>query len=82
MPHEVSLRSVDGTLGVALPDDVLDRNRLEDGDRLHLIETSQGLLLVPYDDDFSDAMAVYEEGASRYGEALRTLADRAEALHE
>ena len=82
MPHEVSLRSVDGTIGVALPDDVLARNRIEEGDRLHLIETSQGLLLIPYDDDFSDAMAAYEEGTDRYEEALRALADRTAARHE
>jgi len=81
MPHEVSLRSVDGTIGVALPDDVLDRNRIEEGDRLHLIETSQGLLLLPYD-DFSDAMAAYEEETDRYEEALRALADRTAARHE
>jgi bifunctional DNA-binding transcriptional regulator/antitoxin component of YhaV-PrlF toxin-antitoxin module len=74
MPHEVTLRSVDGTLRLDLPEDVAERRRYRDGDRVHLIETSQGLLVVPYDDDFADAMAVYEEGAETYADALQTLA--------
>jgi hypothetical protein len=42
---------------------------------VHLIETSQGVLLVPYDADFDDAMQIYEDGVSTYKDALCTLAD-------
>jgi len=76
MPHETTLHIVDGDVRMTLPEDVVDHMRLRDGERVHLIETSQGVLLVPYDDDFADAMQIYEEGVSTYEEALQSLTDR------
>ena len=81
MPYEVTLRKTDGTLCLDLPDDVIDHCRYKDGDRVHLIEMSQGLLIVPYDDDFADAMTVYEDGIDAYEDALRTLADQEARTH-
>jgi bifunctional DNA-binding transcriptional regulator/antitoxin component of YhaV-PrlF toxin-antitoxin module len=75
MPHEITLNIVNGDLRLTLPEDVVNHMRLEDGQRVHLIETSQGVLLVPYDADFDDAMQIYEDGVSTYRDALCTLAD-------
>lgn len=79
MPHETTLHIANGDLRMTLPEDVVDHMRLQDGQRVHLIETSQGVLLVPYDADFADAMQIYEEGVSTYEDALCGLADRRSA---
>ncbi len=47
---------------------------MAEGDRVHLVETDQGILITPFDPDFADAMAAYEEGAKKYRNALRELA--------
>jgi hypothetical protein len=53
---------------------MLERYRMAEGDRVHLIETEHGILITPFDPDFADAMAAYGEGAKRYRNALRELA--------
>ena len=41
---------------------MLDRFHLEAGDEVSVIETSDGLLITPFDPEFAAAMAVYERG--------------------
>jgi antitoxin MazE len=38
------------------------------------VETEHGILITPFDPDFADAMAAYEESAKKYRNALRELA--------
>lgn len=74
MTKETTIRRIGNSSGLTIPKDVLERQRLAEGDRVHLIETEQGLLITPFDPDFDEAMAVYEEGAKTYRNALRELA--------
>lgn len=53
---------------------MLERYRLAEGDRVHLIETDEGILITPFDPLFSEAMEIYHEGAKRYRNAMRELA--------
>ena len=53
---------------------MLERHRLSQGDKVYIVETEQGLLITPYDPDFAEAMAIYEEGAKAYRNAMRELA--------
>jgi len=53
---------------------MLERYRMAEGDRVFLIETEQGILITPYDPTFAEAMAIYEEGAKDYRNAMRELA--------
>ena len=53
---------------------MLDRFHLEAGDEVSVIETSDGLLITPFDPEFATAMAAYERGAKKYRNALRQLA--------
>ena len=48
---------------------------LAPGDRVHLIETEEGILITPYDPLFSEAMEIYGEGAKKYRNAMRELAE-------
>lgn len=74
MPKETTIRRIGNSSGLTIPKDVLDRQQLSEGDRVHIIETEEGLLITPYDPDFEEAMAVYEEGSKTYRNALRELA--------
>jgi hypothetical protein len=41
---------------------------------VHLVETGEGILITPCDPAFAEAMALYEEGARQYRNAMRELA--------
>lgn len=74
MAKETTIRRIGNSSGLTIPKDMLERQRLADGDRVHIIETEGGLLITPFDPDFEDAMDAYEEGAKTYRNALRELA--------
>jgi putative addiction module antidote len=76
MPKETTIRRIGNSSGLTIPKDLLDRQHLEEGDRVHLVETDEGLLITPYDPDFEEAMDAYEEGAKTYRDALRTLSNK------
>jgi len=71
---ETTIRAIGNSSGATIPKDMLDRYRLAPGDRVHLIETDEGILITPYDPLFSEAMEIYQEGAKKYRDALRELA--------
>ena len=54
---------------------MLDRYQLAEGDSVFLIETEDGILLTPYDPSFKEALEIYEEGARKYRNAMRELAE-------
>lgn len=74
MLKEITVRQAGGSLTVTLPKDMADRLNLKAHDRVFAIETSDGVLLTPYDPEFARAMEVYERGAGKYRNALRELA--------
>lgn len=74
MTRETTIRAIGNSAGATIPKSMLERYRMAEGDRVHLVETDQGILITPYDPTFADAMAVYEEGAKRYRNAMRELA--------
>lgn len=73
MRKETTIRRIGNSSGLTIPKDVLERQHLADGDRVHIIETDDGLLVTPYDPDFEEAMDIYEGGARRYRNAMREL---------
>lgn len=74
MARRQTLRKIGGSLATVLPKTMLDRFNLAAGDDVYVIETSEGLLITPFDPDFADAMAAYTRGAKKFRNALRTLA--------
>jgi putative addiction module antidote len=76
MPQETTIRRIGNSSGLTIPKNLLDRQRLEEGDQVHLVETDEGLLITPYNPDFEDAMDAYEDGAKTYRDALRTLSKK------
>lgn len=74
MVKDTVLRAVGNSTGVTIPKAMLDRLHVGNGDKLHLVETEQGILLTPFDPRFEAVMAAYAEGAALFRNALRELA--------
>jgi antitoxin MazE len=74
MVRKQTLKKIGGSVATVLPKSMLDRFHLEAGDEVTVIETSDGLLITPFDPEFAAAMKVYERGAKKYRNALRQLA--------
>lgn len=54
---------------------MLDHRHLSEGDRVHVIESSDGILVVPFAPDFEGAMQLYEEGVDTYHELLQQFSN-------
>lgn len=75
MTREYTIRAIGNSAGTTIPKPMLERYQLAEGDRIFLVETEDGILITPYDPDFSEAMKLYEEGAKKYRNAMRELAE-------
>lgn len=74
MVRQATLRRMGGSLGITLPKEMVERLNVEEGQKLHLVDTDQGVLLTSHDPAFDEAMEVYQRVAARYRNALRELA--------
>ncbi len=74
MVRRAKLRRMGGSIGVKLPEDMVQRLRLEAGDEVLVVETPGGILLSPYDPGMDDGLAIAVEAQKRYRRALRDLA--------
>ncbi len=66
-----TIERVEGELCVAVSEEMLKHRHLGEGDRVPVIESSNGILIVPSDDNFGEAMQLYDEGADAYDDLLR-----------
>jgi antitoxin MazE len=73
MTKETTIRAIGISAGTTIPKPMLERYRMAEGDRVHLVETEEGILITPFDPAFAEAMALYEEGAKQYRNAMREL---------
>jgi antitoxin MazE len=74
MTKATTIRSIGNSAGTTIPKAMLRRYHMAEGDRVHLVETKDGILITPFDPTFDEAMAIYEEGAREYRNAMRELA--------
>ncbi len=73
--QELKVRKFGNSLGVVLPKEVIRRLGTGEGERLFLVESSEGAYeLTPYDPEFAKKMAKAEAIMSRYRNTLRALA--------
>ena len=75
MLKQVRLRQAGGSVSATLPKEMADRLNVRAGDEVFAVETPDGILLTPYDEDTARAVAAAREGARRYRNALRRLAE-------
>ena len=75
MNHALKLRQVGNSLGVILPKEVVGQLNVREGDTLYLTQGPDGYRVVANDPNFGRAMELYREGANRYRNALKKLAE-------
>ena len=75
MAIETKVRRIGNSLGIVLPKEALNALKVEEGATLYLTEAPEGALRVtPEKPEFSQMMALAEQGMRRYRNALRELA--------
>ena len=74
MVRTLRLRQVGGSVGATLPKEMAERLQLSVGDSVLAVETSDGILLTPYDPAIESGLAIAAKAAKRYRHALRELA--------
>lgn len=67
---ELKIQKIGTAQGIALPDEVVERLRLNEGDTLFLVEKSDGTYLLTSD----EVVATAQDIMRRYSNTLRVLA--------
>ena len=71
---KTSVRRVGNSLGITLPRTVIENYHLDEGVELHIIETKDGIMLTPFDPEFSEWAESYQNTNKRYRNTLKQLA--------
>jgi putative addiction module antidote len=71
----LKVTTVGNSVGVILPKELLERLRVQKGDSLYVIETTQGIELTPYNPEFARQMDAAERVMREDRDALRKLAE-------
>jgi len=74
MAITLKVTTVGNSVGVILPKEALAKLRVKKGDSLVLTESSEGMMITPYDPKFARAMDAFDRVRRRYRNALRELA--------
>jgi len=71
---KVKVTQIGNSMGIILPKEALSRLKAEKGDILYLIDSSEGLTLTPYQQNFQKQMEAAEKVVKKYRSALHELA--------
>lgn len=74
MVETVRVRQVGSSISVTIPHGIAERFHLASGDKLHAIETEDGVLYTPYGPTSDRAWESYKRVAKRHQKVLRNLA--------
>jgi putative addiction module antidote len=70
----LKLTSVEGSVGIALPKEMLERLHVNEGDTVFALETPDGDLLTASDSEVERQLAIARNVMAEYRETLRVLA--------
>jgi putative addiction module antidote len=74
-PHVLQIRKIGNSLGLILPKELLARLKLEDGDKLYVVEQPErGVNLTPYDPVHAKGMEIARKAFKTYANTFRELA--------
>jgi putative addiction module antidote len=71
----LKVTTVGNSVGIVLPKEILERLRVEKGDKLFVIETRHGIELSAYDPEFASQVEVAERVMREDRDALKKLAE-------
>lgn len=72
---KLKVTTVGNSTGVILPKELLEKLRISKGDTLYVTETTRGVELSPYDEEFAAQMEVAEAIMREDRDVLRKLAE-------
>ena len=70
----LKLRAIGNSIGVVLPKEILTRLKVGEGDTLHVVETKDGIMLLPLNPDVAEQIRLGREVMHQYRDTLRALA--------
>lgn len=71
----LQVKKIGNSLGLILPKELLTRLRLQEGDKLHIVEqTERGMKLSPYDPKHAKAMELARRSFRKYADTYKALA--------
>ena len=73
--QKTSVRKVGNSLGITLPKTIVDNYQLAEGDELNLVEARDGIILTPFNPEFTGWVEAYEKANKKYRNVLRKLAE-------
>ena len=72
--YTLKIHKIGDSLGITLPQEVLQQLNAGEGDEVCLTETAEGVQITVCDREFEKAMKIYRKGSNQYRNALRELA--------
>jgi putative addiction module antidote len=72
--HVLKLTQIGNSVGVILPKEVLARLRLEKGQSVFVTETSEGMVLTPYDPSLEEEIQAGREFMKEFRDTFHQLA--------
>ncbi|MFB8791120.1 MAG: AbrB/MazE/SpoVT family DNA-binding domain-containing protein [Potamolinea sp.] len=72
--YKLKIYRIGDSLGITLPEEVLQQLNVGEGDNVFLTETEEGVQITVNDPEFERAMKAYKKVSQKYKNALRELA--------
>ena len=72
--QKLKLTKIGTSTGAVMPKEILSRMKVEKGDSLFAIETSEGYLLTPYDPAIAEQLKAGRNFVKQYRETFKALA--------
>ena len=71
---KVKVTSIGNSMGIVPPKEALTKLKTGKGETLYLVDSPEGLMLTPYQQDFEQQMEAAEKVMKKYRNALHELA--------
>lgn len=72
----LQIKKIGNSLGLILPRELLARLKLNEGDKLYVVEqTERGIKLSPYDPKHAKAMEIARRSFRKYADTYKALAE-------
>lgn len=71
---KVKVTPIGNSMGIVLPKEALKKLKIGKGETLYLVDSPEGFMLTPYQQNFEKQMEVAEKVMKKYRNALHELA--------
>ena len=71
---KVKVTTIGNSMGIVLPKEALKKLKADKGEILYLVDSPEGFMLTPYQQNFEQQMEVAEKVMKKYRNALHELA--------